>query len=360
MEILIYIYLFVFWTLFWSFSSVIIDRIKNKKSWIISWRSECPKCKHKLWIFDLIPIFSFLSTGGKCRYCKDKISFIYPILEISTGILFMLVWYFLIDISLLISGNMIELYKLWFFLLFSFLTIVYVFYDILYLEIPDSILFLLISITFITISLQTIIPNFHIIEILPSLKEQLHFWTHLLLVWFWIFMIGSFYFIMLKWLKEIYDVLILIFIGLIFIILKYFLYIDFEQYALWSALIWSFFIFLFLFLQILVSGWSWMGGWDLRIAILMWLIAGLSYSFYTVLWAYISGSIVWILIIIYTKTRNHYIEQKKFLNKIKKVLGLQPSKISLDTKMPFGPFLALWIYLILFFPDFIKDIFNYL
>lgn len=360
MQTLIYIYLFVFWTLFWSFASVIIDRIKHKKSWIISGRSECPKCKHKLWMIDLVPIFSFLSTGWKCRYCKEKISFLYPILELSTGILFMLVGYFLIDISLLVTGNMVELYKLWFYLLFSFFTIVYVFYDILYLEIPDSILFLLISITFITIWLQSVIPNFHIIEILPSYQSQFSSWELYSLIGVWIFMIVSFYFIMLKWLKEIYDVLILFFIWAIFLFLKFFLYIDFEQSAIWSALIGSFFVFLFLFLQILVSGWTWMWGGDLRIAILMWLIAWISLSFHSVLSAYLGGSIVWILIIAYTKTRNYYIEQKKFLNKIKKVLWLKPSTVALDTKMPFGPFLALWIYMVLFFSDTLQNIINYL
>lgn len=173
-------------------------------------------------------------------------------------------------------------------------------------------------------------------------------------------MIVSFYFIMLKWLKEIYDVLILFFIWAIFLFLKFFLYIDFEQSAIWSALIGSFFVFLFLFLQILVSGWTWMWGGDLRIAILMWLIAWISLSFHSVLSAYLGGSIVWILIIAYTKTRNYYIEQKKFLNKIKKVLWLKPSTVALDTKMPFGPFLALWIYMVLFFSDTLQNIINYL
>lgn len=360
MEILIYLYLFIFWTLFWSFTSVIIDRIKNKKSGIISGRSECPKCKHKLWALDLIPIFSFLSTKGSCRYCKEKISFIYPILEISTGLLFMFIGYFLIDISLLLNGNIVELYKLWFFLLFSFLTIVYVFYDILYLEIPDSILFILISITFITLCLQTLLPHFHIIEFLPSFQSQWGIWESIALISIGIFMIGSFYLIMLKWLKEIYDVLILIFIGSIFIYMKYFLYIDLEQYALWSALLWSYLVFLFLFLQILISGGTWMGGWDLRIAILIGLIVWFNLSFHAVLWAYFTGSIVGILIIIYTKTRNYYIEQKKFVNKVKKVLWLKPSKVSLDTKMPFGPFLALWIYIVLFFHESIKEVTNWL
>ncbi|MDD5770081.1 MAG: prepilin peptidase, partial [Candidatus Gracilibacteria bacterium] len=112
MTILIYIYIFIIGTLFGSFSSVIIDRLKNKKSGIISGRSECPKCKHKLGAIDLIPFFSFFLTGGRCRYCKEKISYIYPILEFCMGIIFTITTYLLIDINLVFSGNIVEFYKL--------------------------------------------------------------------------------------------------------------------------------------------------------------------------------------------------------------------------------------------------------
>lgn len=348
MQIVFYTYLFILWLLFWSFASVVIDRIKNKKSWIISGRSECPKCKHKLWPIDLIPIFSFLFTSWKCRYCKSKISFIYPILEISTWILFLLTWYFLIDINLIFLLDFNEIYKLLFFLLFAFLTIIYVFYDILYLEIPDIILSILISITFITISLQSLFPSFNAINILPSFNSGISHNNLFLLIWFWIFMISSFYFIMLKWLKEIYDILIISVIILWLVFIKYFLQINLEETAIWSAILWSFGIFLFLFLQILLSGWKWMGWWDLRIAILMWFIVWLNFSIQAIMISYILWSIIWIIIILYEKTKNYYITKKSILSKIKKILWIKEKKIELNTKMPFWPFLAFWIYLVLF------------
>lgn len=360
MQTLFSIYLFIFWTLFWSFSSVIIERIKNKKSGIISGRSECPHCRHKLWILDLIPIFSFLSTKWKCRYCQKKISFLYPLLEICSGILFVLVGYFLIDFSLLIAGNLVEIYKLWFFLLFSFLTIVYVFYDILYLEIPESILLILISLTFFTIALQSLIPNFHIIEILPAFSGTFSYWENLALLLLWMVMIGIFYFIMLKWLKEIYDIAIIWCFVLVFLVVKFFLFIDLEQSAIGSAILGSFLVFLFLFIQIVISWGSWMWGGDLRIAILMWLLAWWSFSFYAILVSYFIWSVIGVGILIYVKTKNYYTEQKNYLSKVRKVLWLKPKKISLDTKMPFGPFLAIGIYGVLFFNEIIKDIFPYL
>lgn len=358
MEYLIYTYIFIFWTLFWSFSSVIIDRLKNKKSWIISWRSECPKCHHKLAFYDLFPIFSFLSTFWKCRYCKTKISFLYPILELSTWLLFFLTSYFLVDINLVLSWNFVEIYKLWFFLSIAFLSIVYVFYDILYLEIPDSILIILILLSFITISLQSIIPWFEIINLLPTLTWSLFdIW---IIIWVWLIMISSMYFIMFKELKEIYDVLILTVIWVIFLILKYFLYINLEQYAIWSAILAWYAVFVFLFLQIIVSRWTWMGWWDLRIAIFIGLLAWLSYSFYAVFLSYLAWSIIWLLIIWYQKTKNHYIEQRRFLNKFRKILWLKKKNISLETKMRFGPFLAIWIYLVLFFDENIIKFIDYI
>lgn len=85
---MLYIISFVFWTIFGSFVSVLVHRIKKWKAWIVFWRSECPKCHHKLGILDLFPIFSYLFLNWKCRYCKNKISLIYPLLELSSAIVF--------------------------------------------------------------------------------------------------------------------------------------------------------------------------------------------------------------------------------------------------------------------------------
>jgi leader peptidase (prepilin peptidase)/N-methyltransferase len=55
--------------------------------------SACVKCKNPIRWYDNIPVLSFLMLGGKCRYCKTKISFIYPLVEIITGLLFALLFY---------------------------------------------------------------------------------------------------------------------------------------------------------------------------------------------------------------------------------------------------------------------------
>ena len=58
---------------------------------MVSDRSECVFCKHELSFLDLFPVFSYLFLGGKCRYCKEKISFIYPFGELLTAIAYTLI-----------------------------------------------------------------------------------------------------------------------------------------------------------------------------------------------------------------------------------------------------------------------------
>lgn len=69
-----------------SFLNVVILRTHEGKS--LDGRSSCPHCKHQLSVFDLIPILSYLSLNGKCRYCQHKFSAQYPIVELVTAIAF--------------------------------------------------------------------------------------------------------------------------------------------------------------------------------------------------------------------------------------------------------------------------------
>lgn len=97
--------LFIFGTIFGSFASVLIWRIKSGEGGIATGRSHCGACQHTLGALDLFPIFSWAFLGGKCRYCKSPISAIYPLLELTMGALFMLSGYFFIDFSLILSSS---------------------------------------------------------------------------------------------------------------------------------------------------------------------------------------------------------------------------------------------------------------
>ena len=74
-----------------SFLNVCIYRIPEKKS-IAFPASHCPNCKHHLNAIDLIPILGYLINRGKCKYCGVKISLQYPIVELVTGIVFLLLF----------------------------------------------------------------------------------------------------------------------------------------------------------------------------------------------------------------------------------------------------------------------------
>lgn len=79
-------------TLTGSFLNMLIYRLPNQVSLIRPSHSICPNCKHQLTAIDLVPIFSWLSTGGKCRYCKKPIAVRYLLVELLVGTLFAIVW----------------------------------------------------------------------------------------------------------------------------------------------------------------------------------------------------------------------------------------------------------------------------
>ena len=74
-----------------SFLNCVIYRLEKEESFLKG-RSYCPRCKHKLGLLDLIPVLSFMWLRGRCRYCHEKISVQYPLVEIATGLLFLLTY----------------------------------------------------------------------------------------------------------------------------------------------------------------------------------------------------------------------------------------------------------------------------
>ncbi len=82
----------LFGTIIGSFLNVCVSRIPRKES-IIFPNSHCPKCGTGIKPYDNIPILSYIILGGKCRYCKEKISLQYPAVELLTGIVFAIIYY---------------------------------------------------------------------------------------------------------------------------------------------------------------------------------------------------------------------------------------------------------------------------
>lgn len=83
-------FIFLFGLIIGSFLNCLIWRLHTGESMMD--RSHCPKCKKQIAWYDNIPVMSFLILGGKCRHCAKKISWQYPIVELATGLLFLLGW----------------------------------------------------------------------------------------------------------------------------------------------------------------------------------------------------------------------------------------------------------------------------
>lgn len=105
-EIVLVIILFIIGIYFGSFFTLATYRLPKKEN-ITHKHSYCPNCNHKLGIFDLIPIFSYIFLKGKCHYCKNKIGIRYFLFELLTGIVFVL-----FGLSLKISIYPLEIAKI--------------------------------------------------------------------------------------------------------------------------------------------------------------------------------------------------------------------------------------------------------
>lgn len=112
-QIYIDINIFIIGTLFGSFFSLATYRIPRKQDILVT-RSYCPVCKHNLGFFDLFPVLSYIIRGGKCKYCGNRISPRYILLEISNGLVFLILYnifgltsYFIIILFIYITAFLI-------------------------------------------------------------------------------------------------------------------------------------------------------------------------------------------------------------------------------------------------------------
>lgn len=152
-----------------SFLLVVVDRLPRGESFFKG-RSHCDHCKHTLSWKDLVPFFSFVFLNGRCRYCHKSLSIYYPLVELLTGILFVITYiaishqstYYLLHTTYYIA-------TLLYFLFITCVLIVIFFTDLKSGIIPFPIVFPAIALVLLYILLTTdyMLPN-HIFSALSA------------------------------------------------------------------------------------------------------------------------------------------------------------------------------------------------
>lgn len=137
---MIVIFVFLIGLFIGSFLGVVIDRVPKKENFIKG-RSTCDYCKKGLNVYDLIPVLSFIFLKGQCRYCHKNLSLFYPIVEISTGTIYVLTYLFVV---LLLPFSFLSL---GFYLIISSVLIVIFFIDLKFGIIPDKIILPVVLLT---------------------------------------------------------------------------------------------------------------------------------------------------------------------------------------------------------------------
>ncbi len=116
-------------------------------------RSFCPNCKHTLAWYDNIPVLSFLILGGKCRYCGKKISIRYPLTEIATAALFVILYLLFVScpgsIYLCTFRRSMDFFALPFLMGIMLLVVAIFIIDLEHTIIPDELVFIGFVISFL-------------------------------------------------------------------------------------------------------------------------------------------------------------------------------------------------------------------
>jgi len=131
------VFIFIFGLIIGSFLNCVIWRLYKEESFLFG-NSYCPHCRHDLSVSDLFPVFSYVFLRGKCRYCGKKISIQYPLVELLTAALFVLVYLHFGPVTGLFSFNFFQV--LFWLTTASFLIIIFVF-DLKYYIIPDEVIY---------------------------------------------------------------------------------------------------------------------------------------------------------------------------------------------------------------------------
>lgn len=163
MSMLIFVFIFLLGIIIGSFLNVVIFRLNTGKS-MVNGRSICMICNRILRWYELIPILSFVLQRGKCRRCKEKISYQYPLVEFITGLIFLLIAIHFLP-AILITPMSYLFLVLFFAFIFSLLIVISV-YDLRHKIIPDNLVYLFSLVSLLSIFINH--SNIGVLFVWPS------------------------------------------------------------------------------------------------------------------------------------------------------------------------------------------------
>lgn len=149
--ILFYSLIFLLGLIFGSFITSLSYRILRGEA-LPKGRSYCPRCKNMIHWYDNIPLISYFFLRGKCRTCKKPISFRYPLIEGTTGILFLIFSYSMFSCTsslLCVVGPTIDIWKVTLFFLLLIISVSIVITDLEAFLIPDELSYSLLTVAFL-------------------------------------------------------------------------------------------------------------------------------------------------------------------------------------------------------------------
>lgn len=179
MNIVLGIIFFLLGSAIGSFLNVVIFRLNTHKSF--GGRSVCMSCRNQILWHDLVPVFSFCFLSGRCRHCKTKLSWQYPIVEFITGIVFFLLYYKFGYVFEVFPLNFAFTYG-YFAVIFSLLIIIS-FYDFRHKIIPDVLSLWFGLLSFLSVFLFS---EYLLDPHLPSLKDFAGILLALPFAFFWL------------------------------------------------------------------------------------------------------------------------------------------------------------------------------
>ena len=157
---------FIFGLIIGSFLNVVIIRFNTDRSF--GGRSGCMTCQNQLTWYELIPVFSFIGLGGRCKNCKSKISIQYPLVEFITGLIFAALF---LKFQAIFFSNTLAFAAIYAYYTVAFaLLLVIAVYDLRHKIIPDAFALALAIFTFIGLFLFN---SYGFYPHIPSLLEFL-------------------------------------------------------------------------------------------------------------------------------------------------------------------------------------------